>query len=135
MEKYLSDILKLQVKIEKWSGTNELSRILTISREYYVLHIGAMQFGLVKEMTSPFFVPQYAKQRRMLEEIMGLPVILWRDAISIYQGNELINHRIPFVALNSHVYLPDLGVYFKDYNAGKKEIIEKITAASQYLLL
>ena len=55
MNKYLSDIFGVNVKIENWDGKLQLPLYLRNKREYYMLSLGErqsilIQFLLIKEM-------------------------------------------------------------------------------------
>lgn len=135
MVKYLTEIFGLCVKIENWDGKNKLPLYLRNKRDYFVLSIVGVQSILMKNSSDNFNVSVFKKEMRIIEKISEMPVILWLDAVSTYQRNALIKNRISFIVPNSQIYAPELGICLKEFCAGKREKVEKISAATQFLLL
>lgn len=135
MKKYLAEIFGLSVKIEEWGGKSKLPLYLRNKREYFVLSMGDVQSILVKNNSGNFNVSGFAKEMQEIEKYSEMSVILWLDAISTYQRNALIKNRIPFIVPNSQIYVPELGMSLKEFCAGKRERVEKMSAAAQFLLL
>lgn len=135
MKKYLSEIFGLNVKIENWDGKRKLPLYLRIKREYFVLSIGDVQSVLMKNDSETFHVSNFEKEIHEIEKYTEMPVILWLDAVSTYQRNALIKNKISFIIPNSQMYVPQLGISLKEFCAGKREKVEKISVAAQFLLL
>lgn len=135
MEKYLTEIFGLYAKIEKWNGKNKLPLYLRNKREYYVLSIGDVQSILMKNSSDNFNISNFEKEMQEIERYSGMSVILWLEAVSTYQRNALIKNRIPFIVPNSQIYVPLLGICIKEFCAGKRAKVEKLSAATQFLLL
>ena len=135
MKKYLSEIFGLNVKIENWDGKRKLPLYLKIKREYFVLWIGDIQSILMKNETGIFNVSSFEKEIQEIKKYTEMPVILWLDAVSTYQRNALIKNKISFIIPNSQMYVPELGISLKEFCAGKREKVEKISMAAQFLIL
>ena len=135
MIKYLAEIFGLGVKIENWDGKSKLPLYLRNKREYFVLSMGNMQSVLMKNNSDNFNVSGFEKEMKEIEKYAEMSVILWLDAISTYQRNALIKNKIPFIVPNSQVYVAELGMSLKEFCAGMREKVEKISAATQFLLL
>lgn len=135
MIKYLTEIFGACVKIENWDGKNKLPLYLRNKRDYFVLSIGGVQSVLMKNSSDNFNVSVFKKEMQEIEKLSGISVVLWLDAVSTYQRNALIKNRISFIVPNSQIYVPELGMCLKEFCAGKREKAEKISAATQFLLL
>lgn len=135
MKKYLAEIFGLSVKIENWDGKRKLPLYLRNKREYFVLSMGNVQRVLMKNNSDNFNVSGYEKEMQEIEKYAEMSVILWLDAVSTYQRNALVKNRIPFIVPNSQIFVPELGMSLKEFCAGKREKVEKISAATQFLLL
>lgn len=135
MKKYLAEIFGLSVKIEKWDGKSKLPLYLRNKREYFVLSMGNVQSVLMKNNSDNFNVYVFEKEMQEIEKYAEMSVILWLDAVSTYQRNALVKSRIPFIVPNSQIFVPELGISLKEFCAGKREKVEKISAATQFLLL
>ena len=135
MKRYLSEIFGLNAKIENWNGKSKLPLYLKNKRDYFVLSIGDVQSVLMKNDSETFNVSSFEKEMQQIEKYAEMPVILWLDAVSTYQRNALIKNKISFIVPNSQMYVPELGISLKEFCAGKKEKVEKLSAAAQFLLL
>lgn len=135
MKKYLAEIFGLSVKIENWDGKSKLPLYLRNKREYFVLSMGNMQSVLMKNNSDNFNVSSFEKEMQEIEKYAEMSVILWLDAVSTYQRNALVKNRIPFIVPNSQIFVPELGMSLKEFCAGKREKVEKVSAATQFLLL
>lgn len=135
MKKYLAEIFGLNVKIENWDGKSKLPLYLRNKREYFVLSMGNVQSVLMKNNSDNFNVFSYEKEMQEIEKYAEMSVILWLDAVSTYQRNALVKNKIPFIVPNSQIFVPELGMSLKEFCAGKRENVEKISAATQFLLL
>ena len=135
MRKYLNEIFGLNAKIENWNGKSKLPLYLKNKRDYFVLSIGDVQSVLMKNDSETFNVSSFEKEMQQIEKYVEMPVILWLDAVSTYQRNALIKNKISFIVPNSQIYIPELGISLKEFCAGKKEKVEKISAVAQFLLL
>lgn len=135
MKKYLTEIFGLSVKIESWDGKNKLPLYLRNKREYFVLSVGDIQSVLMKNNSDNFNVSVFKKEMQEIEKYAEMSVILWLEAVSTYQRNALVKNRMPFIVPNSQIFAPELGMSLKEFCAGKREKVEKISAATQFLLL
>ena len=135
MKKYLAEIFGISVKIENWDGKSKLPLYLRNKREYFVLSMGNMQSVLMKNNSDNFNVSSFEKEMQEIEKYAEMSVILWLDVVSTYQRNALVKNGIPFIVPNSQIFVPELGMSLKEFCAGKREKVEKISAAAQFLLL
>ena len=135
MINYLTEIFGVQAKIENWDGKNKLPLYLRNKRDYFVLSIGAMQSILMKNRSDSFHVSMFEKEMQEIEKLSGMSVVLWLDAVSTYQRNALVKNRIPFIVPDSQIYVPEWGICLKEFCAGKREKVEKLSAMTQFLLL
>ena len=135
MKKYLAEIFGLNVKIENWDGKSKLPLYLRNKREYFVLSMGNVQSVLMKNNSDNFNVSSFEKEMQEIGKYAEMSVILWLDAVSTYQRNALVKNRIPFIIPNSQIFVPELGMSLKEFCAGKREKVEKISATTQFLLL
>ena len=135
MKKYLKDIFGINAKIEEWDGKKKLPLYLRNKREYYVAYMENMQCILMKNNSDHFIISGFEKEMCEIENIAGMAVVLWLDAVSTYQRNALIQNKIPFIVPNSQIYVPELGMCIKELCTGKRKKVEKLSAIAQYLLL
>lgn len=135
MKKYLNDIFGVSAEIETWNGKRKLPLYLKNKREYFVLSMGNVQSILMKNNSDNFNIASFEKEMQEIEKYSGMSVILWLDTVSTYQRNALIKNKISFIVPNSQIYVPELGICLKEFSAGKREKVEKISSTTQFLLL
>ena len=100
-----------------------------------MLSMGNVQSVLMKNNSDNFNVYVFEKEMLEIEKYAEMSVILWLDAVSTYQRNALVKNRIPFIVPKSQIFVPELGMSLKEFCAGKREKVDKMTATTQFLLL
>lgn len=135
MKRYIEEIFGVCAKVEEWNGKSGLPLFMRNNWEYFVLSIENKKSLLMKKKSDDFNVNNIEKQMQLSEGHAKMSVILWLDAISTYQRNALIRNRISFIVPNSQIYIPEYGMCLKEFSAGKKKKVEKLTAMAQYVLL
>ena len=113
----------------------KLPLYLRNKREYFVLSIGNIRSLLIKNNSDIFNIAGFKKEMQEIKKYSEMSVLLWLDAISTYQRNALIKSRVSFIVPNSQIFAPKLGMCLKEFCVGKREVAEKISANTQYLLL
>lgn len=135
MEKYIEELFGTRVKIEKWDDYKKLPYYLVSDRQFYVMQIGSFQCILMKIQVIDFSVSAFIKQRNQLEKYTEKQIVLWFDKISSYQRKVLLKNHISFIVPDSQLYIPELGMSFKEQFVNKRSFGEKMTAVAQVLVL
>ena len=132
---YIENVLGLTASLEKWDDKKKLPIYLQSSREYYKMDISGAKCMVIKLSADEFSLPSFQKQILQLKKYVEEPIVLWFEYITTYQRQVLIQNKISFIVPGSQLYVPLMGMCFKEYFQTKSLKIEKLTAMSQYILL
>lgn len=137
MVEAINESFGMTFHIEEIPKIKGLPMYMTLSRSFYRVSDDANQFLLIKVPNDDKFgIITLAKQKAIYEEKSNLPVAYWFDGLSRYQRDSFIKHKIPFVADNTQMYLPFLGVAIQNTFRKKKEVsINKMMPITQCLFL
>ena len=116
MERYLKDILHMEVRIKE---ATELYDILPLfykgSYNIYKVNSGGVEWTAMKPKTN-VRLTQIRKNRAYLEQTLQENVAVFLDRTSLYSKDKMTEEGIPFVIIDNAVYLPFMGILL-----GKKQ--------------
>lgn len=135
MMEYLEELLGMKVTMNTWDKTAEFPVYLLREREYYLLQIEEQLCIVVKVLSQEFSLSTFQKQIQKLETYTDKNIILWLDDITTYQRQALVKNKLAFIVPNSQMYVPFLGMCFRERMQNKVTKIEKLTAMAQFILL
>lgn len=132
---YLKELLGMDVILIEWDKTTEFPVYLRRNKEYYTLQIEEQSCVVVKVLSHEFNLLNYNNLIEKLKTHTDENIILWLDDITTYQRQVLVKNKIAFIVPNSQMYVPLLGMCFKERMQNKISKVEKLTAMAQYILL
>lgn len=135
MVKYLEEVLGLKAIMDTWEQVTELPVYLRSNKEYYLLKIENQSCIVIKILSQEFSLTNFQKQLAKLRTYSIKNIILWLDVVSTYQRQALIKNKIAFVVPNSQMYVPFLGICFRERMKNQVIRADKITAMAQFILL
>ena len=132
---YIENVLGLKASLKKWNDQKKLPIYLQSNREYYKMDICGAKCLVIKLSADEFSLSSFQKQILQLKKYAEEPIVLWFDNITAYQRQALVQNKISFIVPGSQLYVPLMGMCFREYFQTKTLKIEKLTAMSQYILL
>jgi len=136
MIQYLQENLGISVKELAWDLEDRLPLYLKSGRSYSVLQIESFDCLCIKITSDDFRISSYLKQLDKLSGYWNDNIILVFQELSSYRRKMLIQNRIAFIVPESQVYIPFLGMIFKERNVSRQSISDdKLSATAQLLLL
>jgi DNA-binding MarR family transcriptional regulator len=81
---------------------------------------------------TPALIKKYMQH---LSEKTGLEVVYMRESISAYDRKRLIEHKVSFVIPGNQLYLPILGIDFREYLKKVRAKTTKVSPATQAVIL
>jgi len=103
--------------------------------QHKIIKAFGVEFCLLAVMKTDFNVTTYQKHLDAMKVIASMPVALYFPSLTSYQRKSLIQRKIPFVAGESQVYLPFLGVTLSDQTDVINISRQSFSAMAQYLFL
>lgn len=132
--KYIADTLGIKVNTEEWGGTNMLP--------YYLIDRYEFKKAIIEGVTCLFIKPRgeldtLTNVKKHIANVRGnepMTVILELDGMTARRRRSLIEAHIPFVACESQIYLPFLGISLSERYTSIKPPSETLMPSSQLLL-
>lgn len=115
LKKYLDNTLNVKVETHPWKGKKELPFFLTDSYDF--LEIKLFDKECLVMINKNELEASPAVTRKHWDQVKNIwkgPCFYVQASISSYNRLRLIKHRVPFVIPNKQIYLPDLGVDFRE---------------------
>ncbi|MCD7763171.1 MAG: hypothetical protein LUI14_08215 [Lachnospiraceae bacterium] len=136
MIQYLQENLGISVKERAWDLEDRIPLYLKSGRNYSILQIESLDCLCIRITSDDFKISSYLKHLDKLSGYWNDNIILVFQELSSYQRKMLIQNRIAFIVPESQVYIPFLGMVFKERTASRRSIVDdKLSATAQLLLL
>lgn len=136
LEKYLRETLGIEIRAKSWIGERDLPFFL---RELYVFYeIALLRRPCVVivprgniEITSSTLAKHF---KQLQAKWTGLCIYI-RAAISSYTRRRLIEDHIPFAIPYNQMYLPDMGIDFREHFLKERTNIKILSPATQAVII
>ena len=138
LENYLLESLGQTVKAEPWKETGGLPFYLGKMFQYAKVNLlGKTCLLLVADEEEEEAGPaKTAKHCMNVQTTTGLPCILVRETITNYQRKVLVSLGMPFIVPEKHIYLPGLGIDFKErYTKVTETTNHKLSPDTRFAIL
>jgi DNA-binding MarR family transcriptional regulator len=132
---YLHEVLGAEVRIHQWSGARKVPYYLQDAFELHELMLGEKPILLVSARKERMPLGTLRTQLDKLEQITGHPVVLATRALASYERKRLVQQKVPFVVPGNQLYLPDLGIDFREYFRRPQAAVTAFTPATQALFI
>lgn len=133
---YLHEALGADTRIHEWSGARRLPYYLQDAFELHELKLYDKRLLLASARKAR--IPSLASLRTQLdklEQIAERPVVLAAKALASYERKRLVQQKVPFVVPGNQLYLPDLGIDFREYFRQPRDQVTAFTPATQAMLI
>lgn len=133
---YLHEALAVDARIRKWSGAKKLPYFLQDAFELHELQLRDKRFLLASGRKQRMPTPHTLRaQLDKLEQIAACPVVFAVASMASYERKRLVDQKIPFVVPRNQLYLPDLGIDFREYFRQPQNAVSAFTPATQALFI
>lgn len=133
---YLHETLGVDAHLRKWSGARKLPYFLQDAFDLYELELHDRQMLLAtgrKERLPP--LSTLRTQLDKLAHIAMRPVVFAVGTLASYERKRLVEQKVPFVVPGNQLYLPDLGIDFREYFRQSQKAVTAFTPATQALFI
>ncbi len=136
MIRYLQETLGISAKEKAWDSEEKLPLYLKRGKSYSILQIESEDCLCIRITSDDFKISTYLKQLDKLSGYWNDNIVLVFQELSSYQRKMLIQNKISFIVPGSQVYIPFLGMLFKERTFGRQTIaVNKLSVTGQLLLL
>lgn len=133
---YLKATLAVSVVPKAWDGGTELAPYLRVTYEFLQMRLFETPCILAIDRSdverSPAMV---AQQIRQVQKGQSWVVVYVRERINSYNRKRLVEHKVPFIVPGTQMYLPMVGVDFRERFRALLATQEKFSPSTQVLLV
>lgn len=135
-ENIISSAFDINCKIEK-TKVKGMALYMTAGREFFMADVDGISFLLVKISSDDRFgAIALEKQIAALKIAMECEVAVWFECLTKLQREALLKRHIPFIADSDQIYLPFLGIIFRNKLKTMNNVpTDKMMPATQCLFL
>lgn len=136
LRKYLSENLGVSISLENWRKAGSLPLFLRDLYSFHECQLLHEPFLVLEARNEQEITPAIlSKHIRQLEDMWQHGIIYLHPAISSYNRKRLIEHKISFVVPGKQMYLPWLGIDFREHFKGGRAEKKKISPSTQAMIL
>ena len=132
--KYLTDALDIKINTKPWSEMGDLPYYLTDNYDFEKVLLDGVSCLFLTPKKGLDTLTAIKKHIRKVNELDQVPVVLNLSNIDSRRRKSLIEARIPFVVIDSQIYLPFMGTLLSERYKVQKTNPENLMPSSQLLL-
>lgn len=115
-EKYLWETLGIEVTLESWPGKSTLPLYLRQGLEFAVFRIFDRKvLAAIATKQEPFSPIELRNHFEQFRSRFDGDLVYVCDHMDAYQRKRLVEQKVPFVVPGNQLYLPTLGIDFRDH--------------------
>ncbi len=136
VQAYLHETLGEQTRISRWSGAQKLPYFLQDAFHLHELQLRDKQILLASGRKKR--LPALRTLRTQLDKLAHIakrPVVFAMSTLASYERKRLVEQKVPFVVPGNQLYLPDLGIDFREYFRRPQEAVTAFTPATQAIFI
>lgn len=138
LRQYLLETLGLTPQFDAWPGARVLPYAL---RDRFEFHAGALLgrpivLMIHRATTATLTAGEIARRVRRVDAAAGCPAVYVTTHMPAFERARLVAQKIPFIVPGAQLYLPDLGIDFRERLRGVRQAaVLHFAPASQALLI
>lgn len=132
---YLRDTLGIEAVFSPFPGQNEMPLHIRENYEVKLCALAGKKFLALRILDNSPAPAAIAKHAFWLFQKTGLQSLFVLETVGAYERKRLIEGRIPFLAPDQQLYLPDLGLDLREQFRAPRSVSSKISPAAQVVVL
>ena len=135
-EKYIATALCLEVHVTPLPDVKQFPFFLQDAYQFYQMTLMGRLCTILFEKDAENSPAAIGKHIDIVQQQLGMPCIYVCDAITAYNRERLINHRVSFIVPGNQMFLPFLAIDLREYFLKKRmERVEKLSPAALTTLI
>ncbi len=136
LKKYLKHTLNIDAEILKWEHCAILPFFMTELYDFYRIKFAPIEAILMVERSSSDKTPGLIRKHiAQINEKFDGEVIFVSDNVTSFNRKLLVDQKIPFIIPDNQMYLPTLGIDFREYFRQTAVERNTVSPSTQALLL
>lgn len=133
---YVHETLGSQIRIGRWADTGKLPYFLQDAFDLFDLELNGRPLLVAIGRRERLPPPGTLRiQLSKLAQIAERPVIFAATSLASYERRRLVEQKIPFVVPGNQLYLPDLGIDFREYFRQPEKEVVALSPATQAIFI
>jgi hypothetical protein len=136
VQAYLQETLGADARIRQWGGARNLPYFLQDAFDLHEFLLRDKEILLASGRKGR--LPALRTLRTQLDKLAHIterPVVFATGTLASYERKRLVEHKVPFVVPGNQLYLPDLGIDFREYFRQPQLAVTTFTPATQALFI
>ena len=135
IELYLKENIDSETIIERWDDVKKTPMFLRSIYRFHIITILKFKCILLEIIDEAPGVDSIKKHMNSIEKITDQQIILYYKQITRYRRKSLIENNISFIIEDGQMFLPFLGLHFKNTDACVEKKIKIFTPSAQIAYL
>lgn len=136
VQAYLHETLGTKTPVRPWDGAKSLPYFLQDEFDIHEFKLRDRDILLVNARKER--LPALHTLRAQLDKLAHIadrPVVFATATLASYERRRLVEQKIPFVVPGNQLYLPDLGIDFREYFRRPQQQVTSLAPATQALFI
>jgi DNA-binding MarR family transcriptional regulator len=136
LERYLKEVLDVQVTTKPWPDGGRLPAVLRNLYSFFELQIMDVPCLIMRDRAREELSPATVrKHMALIREKWNADVIYVRERVTSYNRKRLIEQKIPFIVPGNQMYLPMLGIDLREHFRKLRAETPRFSPATQALII
>lgn len=137
LQDYLDETLGIALPLDEWHEARALPYAIRDPYEFRQSHmLGRRIVLMLSAGQRDTSLAQLAVHARKVENTADCPVVFVTSALDFFERRALVQQHVPFIVPKTHLYLPDLGIDFRERaRRSAALVVTQLAPATQAVLL
>lgn len=136
IQQYLGETLGIRPTLAEWKDSDGIPYAIRSGYSFFEMTLlGHRYVAFTPKEAEEFSVAKVAKHLAWIDEHQEQTGVFVADGLEAYNRKRLIKQKVPFIIPGNQLYLPDLGIDFREHLRNARKKPQKLSPSAQVLLL
>ncbi|MCH8474953.1 MAG: hypothetical protein LAT55_06970 [Opitutales bacterium] len=136
VNQYLGETIGIRASFSDWEASRNIPYAIRGGYEFSeVVLLGHKLIAIAAKGAEEFSAARLAKHLAWIDENHGHAGVYIAQGLEAYNRKRLIEQKVPFIVPGNQLYLPDLGIDFREHLRGVRKKSPKLSPSAQMVLL
>lgn len=136
VRQYLGETIGIQPSFSEWKAAQQIPYAIRGGYDFSQIHLlGHELIAITPKAAEEFSAAKLAKHFAWLDENYHRAGVFIAKGLESYNRKRLIEQKVPFIVPGNQLYLPDLGIDFREHLRGVRKKRPKLSPSAQMVLL
>ncbi len=133
---YLAETIGMDAVFADWAKSEKIPYAMRGGYEFWELHLlGRELIAITPKEDEEFSAAKLGKHISWLDENYNRMGVFIANGLESYNRKRLIEQKVPFIVPGNQLYLPDLGIDFREHLRGVRKKRRLLSPSAQMVLL